>query len=1165
MHLSSDYIQNTSLNASMRILNQTRQNFFLSFVRIFAWVFVLLLSQGIAATSAQAQVAEGQGGWYSPSGPAGPFPTAEAACKAQWLKFNAKRNSRFIGALPSSNPDRATCSWTRYQYLCPAETGGGISGCGTVIPSYVERLCASGYKSVLGRYCVKIDEAQPERPCNCNNDAQVNPAIGNPFILSTGSKILHEEDYATADGQLDISRTYRSLPIGASVSTRIQQLGLASNWAFDFAHEIQLSSATGTPAAPDVKLAVVASDGSSYDYTMQSGGAMVPNTTTGAQYAPKNIKVEFVGTLPAALTDIPLTSSQWKMTDEEETVWTFQTFTRSGFSGYLMGRPTSKVTKQNYRWDFAYNTDGSLQTITDSFGRQLVFTWHYFFVSPLAGQPSWPSAVKSVALPDGTSLRYSYDPPPTATAPSTSQIQRLVKAERLSSTSSVLKSTGYSYGDTRYPWHITGIARTDGTTVASYTYDTRGRGETSSLAGNVNPHAVTSVATASEAIRTVTGPLGKVDEYRFAKIAATPQFRLSQINGQATSTTPASTSSLSYGPDNFIASTVDEEGRTTNFTRNARGNALSTAEAAAAPAQRTTGVTMHPALNLPAQVVRAGLTTNYTYDAQGKMLTRTETDTTTHTVPYSTNGQVRTWTYNWTATGRLLSINGPKAAVATQDDVVTFTYSPQGNLLTSTNGLGQVTTFAGHDANGRPATMTDPNNVVTAFTYDGLGRATAINVKRPTTAANDAVTAIEYDSHDRVIGVTAPGTDKLIMDYNVAGQLTAVRAASGERIDYVSNAAGGVTSEITKRSNGTMARAITRTFDALNRMLTETLGAGRTTSWAYDKVGNATQLVSARSNATQMAFDGLDRLVSTAHPGGGSEALAYNPLDDVTAFTDAVSVTTTFVRNGFGEAIQEVSPDRGTSTYTYNNAGELMSMTDGRGQQTGYTRDIVGRTLTATPLGRPASEVITYSYDAGGIGSYQIGRLTNVVDGSGTTAFEYDHRGNLLRKRQTVGTSVAADLGYAYDLADRIVQITYPSGRIVDYLRDTKGRVTMVRTKASAVDPTWTTLASGMDYEAFGPLKQASLGNGLSVGVDWGDDARLASRRLYKTADGTNLSLLTNAYDNDDNITAITDGVTPANDVAYGYDARGRLSQVSLASASTAPFNRAVQAHRLCA
>jgi YD repeat-containing protein len=47
-----------------------------------------------------------------------------------------------------------------------------------------------------------------------------------------------------------------------------------------------------------------------------------------------------------------------------------------------------------------------------------------------------------------------------------------------------------------------------------------------------------------------------------------------------------------------------------------------------------------------------------------------------------------------------------------------------------------------------------------------------------------------------------------------------------------------------------------------------------------------------------------------------------------------------------------------------------------------------------------------------------------VIDGSGTTQFQYDHRGNLTAKQQTIGTTSAGQLAYEYDLADRITQIT---------------------------------------------------------------------------------------------------------------------------------------------
>jgi RHS repeat-associated protein len=53
------------------------------------------------------------------------------------------------------------------------------------------------------------------------------------------------------------------------------------------------------------------------------------------------------------------------------------------------------------------------------------------------------------------------------------------------------------------------------------------------------------------------------------------------------------------------------------------------------------------------------------------------------------------------------------------------------------------------------------------------------------------------------------------------------------------------------------------------------------------------------------------------------------------------------------------------------------------------------------------------------------------------------------------------------------------------------------------------------------------------------------ARRLYTAATGANLSVLSYAYDNDDNITAITDGVDASASSSFAYDNRGRLIRAS--------------------
>ena len=81
------------------------------------------------------------------------------------------------------------------------------------------------------------------------------------------------------------------------------------------------------------------------------------------------------------------------------------------------------------------------------------------------------------------------------------------------------------------------------------------------------------------------------------------------------------------------------------YQRNWHRPALSSTKSTGTPDQRVTTIAWHATWDVPTSVVKPGLTTTYTYDATGARTSVTQTDTTTHTVPYSTNGQTRTWAF----------------------------------------------------------------------------------------------------------------------------------------------------------------------------------------------------------------------------------------------------------------------------------------------------------------------------------------------------------------------------------------------------------------------------------------------------------------------------------------------------------------------------------------
>ena len=85
-------------------------------------------------------------------------------------------------------------------------------------------------------------------------------------------------------------------------------------------------------------------------------------------------------------------------------------------------------------------------------------------------------------------------------------------------------------------------------------------------------------------------------------------------------------------------------------------------------------------------------------------------------------------------------------------------------------------------------------------------------------------------------------------------------------------------------------------------------------------------------------------------------------------------------------------------------------------------------------------------------------------------------------------------------------------------------------------------------------VKAMTLGNGLSVANDWGNDGRLASCRLYNTSAGTNLSWVGYSQDANDNLGSIRDLTDETKSVYYGHDANDGMSLVSQAVA-TVPNN----------
>ena len=109
-------------------------------------------------------------------------------------------------------------------------------------------------------------------------------------------------------------------------------------------------------------------------------------------------------------------------------------------------------------------------------------------------------------------------------------------------------------------------------------------------------------------------------------------------------------------------------------------------------------------------------------------------------------------------------------------------------------------------------------------------------------------------------------------------------------------------------------------------------------------------------------------------------------------------------------------------------------------------------------------------------GAFGLGYLCGRSDESGSYTYSYDGFGNVLSMGFTERDGTLYTTGYGYDDGDNVVQLTYPSGRVVDISRDGVRRVAAIDTTLNGGSQS---VLSAMSYRGDNQLLQCTYGNGL--------------------------------------------------------------------------------------
>lgn len=951
-----------------------------------------------------------------------------------------------------------------------------------------------------------------------------------PVDIPTGNKNFQYVDFQ-GDGAFPIvfAWNYNS-------REALEQYNRAAAWNFSYSQSLQIRSG-------DTTVLVKRDDGKAFVYTKNSTGLYLTSDRS----------------IPLALTKLTGANGEfWKL----HSPGSFEEYYDD--KGRLL-RILDVGTQLQHR----LTHNGYDVTVTHSLGYQI--TLHFAEVEGANIFSAYLretelSQPKSITTPVGE-FEYNYN------ASASNRIERVFYTPNASvggDPSQKQKLRTFLYENTSLPLNVTRVLDERDFTTRRVTYDSSGRALSSS---NGTTGQTDSFQYVSSTKTKVTNTFGYATEYNYQNSSYT---KLTTINGLGSNNCSATTSEFRYDAygrtqytidkrgnveyrtyyDNNLPQTVYRGGTWTGSTATFGANAVYSAYTYTASGLTDT-VTLY-GRNAAGTGWSSINTVDYDYWPNNRLKQITQTDTSGVTNAFSTSGQQRIISYSYTYYNGAglpvdvlvdtLTMDGPLAGAS---DTTAYKYDPQGRLLSITNAPGQVQQFADFDGRGQPQTITDANGVVTALGYHPRGWLETVSVKDPGgNSGLDATTTYTWYPNGTLEQLTFPDGSYLHYDYNDARHLTEIRNNLGEKITYTPNAMGEWVASKTYDTSATMKRLQTRAFDELGRLMDLFGNNGQQTHYGYDTNNNLNTVVESGDNrtlTTTMNHDTLNRLKSVLKPvtteqNGSATTVTvntqygYDAASNLTSVTDPKGNVTRYVYNGFGDKITQTSPDTGVTQYGYDALGNLTDSQDGRGVHVQYHHDVLGR-LTWIEYPTSSDDVHYYYDEVSAENPYASGRLTRITDGTGSTQYRYDHRGNIVGDLRTIGTNTF-ETRYTYNLANNLTSVTYPGGRIVSYARsDVLGRVTGLSTRKSSSEPEQTVL-SQITYLPFGPVTQFAYGNGLTRQVPYDLDYRIDQILVSGNVTALNLDY---GYDAFNNITSIFNGVDNVRSETFSYDDLHRL------------------------
>ncbi|MET4025769.1 YD repeat-containing protein, partial [Marinobacter sp. MBR-99] len=570
------------------------------------------------------------------------------------------------------------------------------------------------------------------------------------------------------------------------------------------------------------------------------------------------------------------------------------------------------------------------------------------------------------------------------------------------------------------------------------------------------------------------------------------------------------TTEVLYTRNNLVRQQTDPNGHVTRIDYDANNNEV----------QVVAGLQLSAAKR---QILR------FSYDEENQLVTRTDAEGNVTRYAYdapgnrvaTTDGNGNTTEYEFDGNNRLVREIRPEVIDPSTGLPVRYTvehvYDGNGNEIKTVDENGHATRFT-FDLDDKLVMVEDANGIKTVFEYDSRHNRTAVIIGADAQVDANGQIVVEsvdgaqttryvYDEFNQVVAqvdgmgnALAESDAQRYQDMraelgfaSVAAQLSE-QDKSALRDLYTTHLSYDRVGNLLL-STDHLGRTTERTYDALNRVVSEKDALGGVREYAYDGNNNLTRVVDELGRATTAAFDSMDREIETVDPIGAVTSREYDDFGNLTTETRASGTS-----------------DARTTTYEYDLNNRLISQLDPEQHQRHIEYDAVGNRIRVTDARGNATQ---YLYNA-------LNRNVKIIDPLNfETTMEFDGVGNRIALIDARGGVTRFD----YDPGNRQIATTDAEGRITTYAYDVRGNRIEMRTAAGTSEEQVTV----MEYDAENNLRRVIDAEG---GITENDFDRVYNRTAIADANGnTTIS----EFDALDRLVRVTDAEGQV--TSYQYDA----------------------------